>query len=143
MPWCYPIWHHNGRITSVERGSLTCFEEEKLCVDSRANVSSSPVARTDRQGDRGALRQRRRGHRADRREVRLPKPPPADRRRDRSDDLSIAADVSVKADDLAAVRFALEKLGGVDVLVNNAGIYKRSRSRRSAKPTGTRRSTSI
>jgi 3-oxoacyl-[acyl-carrier protein] reductase len=33
------------------------------------------------------------------------------------------ADVSVKADNLAAVRFALEKMGGVDILVNNAGIY--------------------
>jgi len=34
-----------------------------------------------------------------------------------------AADVSVKADDLATVQFALAKMGGVDVLVNNAGIY--------------------
>ena len=34
-----------------------------------------------------------------------------------------AADVSVKADDQATIRFALEKMGGVDVLVNNAGIY--------------------
>ena len=33
------------------------------------------------------------------------------------------ADVSVKADDQAAVRFALEKMGGVDVLINNAGVY--------------------
>lgn len=33
------------------------------------------------------------------------------------------ADVSAKADDLATVRFALEKMGGIDVLVNNAGIY--------------------
>ena len=33
------------------------------------------------------------------------------------------ADVSLKADDLAAVRFALAKMGGVDILVNNAGIY--------------------
>ncbi|OIO91054.1 MAG: hypothetical protein AUK03_11990 [Anaerolineae bacterium CG2_30_64_16] len=34
-----------------------------------------------------------------------------------------AADVSVRADDLATVQFALAKMGGVDVLVNNAGIY--------------------
>jgi len=33
------------------------------------------------------------------------------------------ADVSIRADDLATVRFALEKMGGIDVLVNNAGIY--------------------
>jgi 3-oxoacyl-[acyl-carrier protein] reductase len=32
-------------------------------------------------------------------------------------------DVSIKADDLATVQFALEKMGGVDVLVNNAGVY--------------------
>lgn len=35
-----------------------------------------------------------------------------------------AGDVASKADDLAVVQFALERLGGVDVLVNNAGIYK-------------------
>ena len=34
-----------------------------------------------------------------------------------------AADVSVKADDLATVQFALAQMGGIDVLVNNAGIY--------------------
>ena len=39
-------WYHNGRITSAERGSLTCFEEENLCEDSKANASSSPAART-------------------------------------------------------------------------------------------------
>jgi len=33
------------------------------------------------------------------------------------------ADVSVKADDLATVQFALGEMGGIDVLVNNAGIY--------------------
>jgi 3-oxoacyl-[acyl-carrier protein] reductase len=32
-------------------------------------------------------------------------------------------DVSIKVDDEAAVQFALEKAGGVDVVVNNAGIY--------------------
>lgn len=32
-------------------------------------------------------------------------------------------DVSIKADDQATIQFALEKMGGVDVLVNNAGIY--------------------
>lgn len=32
-------------------------------------------------------------------------------------------DVSIKVDDEAAIQFALEKMGGVDVLVNNAGIY--------------------
>jgi NAD(P)-dependent dehydrogenase (short-subunit alcohol dehydrogenase family) len=35
-----------------------------------------------------------------------------------------AGDVASKADDQAVVQFALERLGGVDVLVNNAGIYK-------------------
>ena len=34
-----------------------------------------------------------------------------------------AADVSVKADDLATIQYTLEKMGGMDVLVNNAGIY--------------------
>jgi 3-oxoacyl-[acyl-carrier protein] reductase len=34
-----------------------------------------------------------------------------------------AADVAVKADDVATVQYALAKMGGVDVLVNNAGIY--------------------
>jgi 3-oxoacyl-[acyl-carrier protein] reductase len=33
------------------------------------------------------------------------------------------ADVSRKADNLAAVQFAVAKMGGLDVLVNNAGIY--------------------
>jgi len=33
------------------------------------------------------------------------------------------ADVSVKADDVATFQYALAKMGGVDVLVNNAGIY--------------------
>lgn len=32
-------------------------------------------------------------------------------------------DVASKADDEAAVRFALEKMQGIDVLVNNAGVY--------------------
>jgi 3-oxoacyl-[acyl-carrier protein] reductase len=32
-------------------------------------------------------------------------------------------DVSIKSDDEATIQFALEKMGGVDVLVNNAGIY--------------------
>ncbi len=36
---------------------------------------------------------------------------------------AFAADVSSKEDNLATVRFALEKMGGIDVLVNNAGIY--------------------
>jgi len=36
---------------------------------------------------------------------------------------SFGADVSSKADDLATAQYALEKMGGVDVLVNNAGIY--------------------
>jgi len=36
---------------------------------------------------------------------------------------AFAADVSNKADDLATVQFTLDKLGGLDVLVNNAGIY--------------------
>jgi len=33
------------------------------------------------------------------------------------------ADVSVKADDEATIQFALDKMQGIDVLVNNAGIY--------------------
>jgi 3-oxoacyl-[acyl-carrier protein] reductase len=37
--------------------------------------------------------------------------------------LSFVADVSKKADDEATARFAVEALGGVDALVNNAGIY--------------------
>ena len=37
--------------------------------------------------------------------------------------LPFVADVSIKADDVATVRFTLETLGGIDVLVNNAGIY--------------------
>ena len=32
-------------------------------------------------------------------------------------------DVSIKADDEATIQFALEKMGGIDVLVNNAGVY--------------------
>ncbi len=32
-------------------------------------------------------------------------------------------DVSIKVDNEATVQFALEKMGGVDVLVNNAGVY--------------------
>jgi len=32
-------------------------------------------------------------------------------------------DVSNKSDDLASIQFALENMGGVDVLVNNAGVY--------------------
>jgi 3-oxoacyl-[acyl-carrier protein] reductase len=32
-------------------------------------------------------------------------------------------DVSVKADDEATIQFAHEKMGGIDVLVNNAGVY--------------------
>jgi len=33
------------------------------------------------------------------------------------------ANVSVKADDRATVQFALEAMGGIDILINNAGIY--------------------
>ena len=36
---------------------------------------------------------------------------------------AFAADVARKADNLATVQFAVEKLGGLDALVNNAGIY--------------------
>jgi 3-oxoacyl-[acyl-carrier protein] reductase len=36
---------------------------------------------------------------------------------------AFVADVSRKADNLATVQFAVEKMGGLDVLVNNAGIY--------------------
>jgi NAD(P)-dependent dehydrogenase (short-subunit alcohol dehydrogenase family) len=36
-------------------------------------------------------------------------------------------DVSIKADDQATVQYALEKMGGIDVLVNNAGIYYEER----------------
>jgi 3-oxoacyl-[acyl-carrier protein] reductase len=32
-------------------------------------------------------------------------------------------DVALKADDQAAMQFALDQMGGLDVLVNNAGIY--------------------
>jgi len=34
-----------------------------------------------------------------------------------------AADVSIKADDEATIAFALDKMKGVDVLVNNAGVF--------------------
>jgi NAD(P)-dependent dehydrogenase (short-subunit alcohol dehydrogenase family) len=33
------------------------------------------------------------------------------------------ADVALKADDHATIRFALEKMGGVDILINNAGVF--------------------
>ncbi len=79
----------------------------------------------DRQGDGGTLCQRRGDHRADRCERQLPPRPPRSKiaRETGATIYPFAADVSVKADDQATVRFALEKMGGVDVLVNNAGIY--------------------
>jgi 3-oxoacyl-[acyl-carrier protein] reductase len=36
---------------------------------------------------------------------------------------AFVGDVSIKADDEATIQFALEKMGGIDVLVNNAGVY--------------------
>ena len=111
---CYPIWYHNCRITSVERGSLTCFEEEKLCVDSRANVSSSPAARTGSARRRSfALCGRRGGDRAN--HVNGSAAEAASQHIAIETGAAIypfAADVSVKADDQATVRVALEKMGG-------------------------------
>ena len=40
-----------------------------------------------------------------------------------ADVFPFAADVARKADDEATARFAIEQLGGIDALVNNAGIY--------------------
>jgi NAD(P)-dependent dehydrogenase (short-subunit alcohol dehydrogenase family) len=37
---------------------------------------------------------------------------------------AFVGDVTARSDDLAAVQFALDRMQGVDVLVNNAGIYK-------------------
>ena len=94
------------------------FDGKRVIITGGANgIGKATVARFAAEGA---------ADRADRRERQcLPRPPREQIAEETGATIyPFAADVSVKADDLATIQHALEKMGGVaDVLVNNAGIY--------------------